>query len=588
VTSTVLAAIALAACKGDPSTREIQEWAARNEKVAPPPLIAEHVGAGIARGDSGTARFARLAYESFAPEHALEIATFVDGYDREPANEGYDAVIDRVEHELRAVGFGKDPRLTLEIIASRVEPQAWTPRRARLSLRVPGEAEIVLHEFAKAGDGDRTMLPRNAPSANVEGDIVLDLEDVRPGSILATKSSLTRGFIERARSRGAMAAISASLAPFNVDGAGHDRHLDAIQYRVVDPGCTLPVAQISPHALSAIEDAVRKNRAARIAFEAEVDIAARPLRTVVATIVGDARPELAVALVAHVQEPGACDNASGVATLLEGARELAGNLTTGALPWPQKSLVFVWGNEMEESRVLLEKSSREFVAAIAADMTGESESKTGAVALLERAPDPGAITALDPDEHTAWGAGTVDAKNLKPSGLAIVARSALIDLGGLVPGWKTREHPFEGGSDHVVFIEKGIPAVLFWHFTDFAYHTSLDRIDHVDAEEMHRTGAAILCTALALADAKPNDLDRYLQSLRAEADLRLGACQQKGDEALAGQWREWFKGARLWLRELCLGAPSAKPPSVAPPESTHAADPGNAPNARSSPAAPQH
>jgi len=61
---------------------------------------------------------------------------------------------------------------------------------------------------------------------------------------------------------------------------------------------------------------------------------------------------------------------------------------------------------------------------------------------------------------------------------------------------------FEGGSDHVVFIEKGIPAVLFWHFTDFAYHTSLDRLDHLDLEEMHRTGAAILCTALALADAQ--------------------------------------------------------------------------------------
>jgi hypothetical protein len=201
------------------------------------------------------------------------------------------------------------------------------------------------------------------------------------------------------------------------------------------------------------------------------------------------------------------------------------------------------------------------LAAIAPDMTGESESETGAIALLERPPDPGAITLLEPDEHTPWGAAPVDERTLKPSGLALVARSALIDVGQLVSGWKTREHPFEGGSDHVVFLEKGIPAVLFWHFTDFAYHTSLDRLDHVDPEEMHKTGAAILCTALALADAKPGDLERYLQSLKDEMDLRLAACEEKGDVQLAEQWRQWFKGARLWLRAVCLGKPAPASPA---------------------------
>jgi hypothetical protein len=570
----VFLSLALASCKGDPSTQEIQAWAAKTERAAPPPMTAQHVGPGIVRGDSGTARFARFAYEAFVPERAMETATFVDGYYREPANEGYDAVIDRVAGELRSAGFGTDPRLVLEILESRTEPQAWTPRRARLVLRAPGEPEQVLHQFSKADDPDRTMLPHNAPSAKTEGEVVLRIEDVRPGAILATSSGLSRSLLERARSSGASAVLSASLAAFNIDPAGHDRHLDAIQYRSVEAGGSLPVAQISPHALAAIEAAVKKSPGTRVSFEAEVEISARPLRTIVATITGDAHPELAVALVAHVQEPGACDNASGVATLLEDARDLASAFTSGTIPWPQRSLAMVWGNEMEQSRVLLEKTSREIVAAIAADMTGESDSRTGAIALLERPPDPGAVVVLPPDEHTAWGAGKVDEKSLKPSGLAIIARSALIDVGDLVPGWKTREHPFEGGSDHVVFIDKGIPAVLFWHFTDFAYHTSLDRIDHLDAEEMHRTGAAIACTALAVADARPGDLDRYLRSLRTESDLRLGASQEKGDEKLADSWREWFKGARLWLRELCLGKPPPTPPASpaargAEPETQH-------------------
>ena len=320
----------------------------------------------------------------------------------------------------------------------------------------------------------------------------------------------------------------------------------------MDPGCPLPVAQISPRSASEIREALAAHGHARVALEAEIALDSRPLRTIAATIVGARDPGEAVVVAGHVQEPGACDNASGVATLLEGARSLAAMLRSGTLDPPSRSLVFVWGNEMEQSRVYLEKGGRRVTAAIAADMTGESAERTGAVALLERMPDPGALEALPPDEHTAWGAGSVDPSRISPSGLAVIARSALVDVGARAPGWSTAEHPYEGGSDHSVFADQGIPAVLFWHFTDFAYHTSLDRLDHVDPEEMHRDGAAILSTALAVADARPGDLDRYLASLRMEQDLRLSACAKAGRHDLAQRWKDWCTGARMWLRELCL------------------------------------
>jgi hypothetical protein len=556
-----LALALLAACNGNPSNSQILEWAARAEKGAAPPLKAEHDGPAVARGATGTARFARDVYDAFRVDRALETATFADRFYREPANEGYDAVIDRIVSELKSAGFGTAERLELDVIESRVEPQAWTPRRAKLTLRVPGATDKVLHAFAHPEDRDRTMLPRNAPSAAVEGEIALAIDDIRPGTILATDAALSRGLIERAHSRGAAAVLSAALAKYNVDPSGQDRHKDAIQYRSVDRTVTLPVAQISPRSLEEIQAAAKHDRGARIAFEAEVEVASRPLRTVVATIVGVTKPDEAVAIAAHVQEPGACDNASGVATMLECAHDLGDLVRGGALAWPAKSIAFVFGNEIEQSRVLLDHTTRTIVAGIAADMTGESETKTGAVALLERMPDPGAITPLAPDEHTPWGAAQVDAASLKPSGIAVVARTALVDVGSLVASWKTREHPFEGGSDHTVFIDKGIPAVLFWHFTDFAYHTSLDRLDHLDPEEMHRSGTVITITALAIADAKPVDLDRYLATLKLESDLRLAACEEKGDTELAGEWREWTKGARLWLRALCLGEPAASPPA---------------------------
>jgi hypothetical protein len=359
--------------------------------------------------------------------------------------------------------------------------------------------------------------------------------------------------------------LSAALAPYNVDPTPAQRHLDAIQYASVPVDCPLPVAMISSRSLAAIQEAARQ-KDLRIAFDAVVETAERPLRTVVATVEGAEEPGDAVVLAAHVQEPGACDNASGVATLLEDARVLATLLERGDLEIPRRSIAFVWGEEMEQSRVWLEKSGRKAIAAVAVDMTGESKKETGADALLERMPDPGAVDPLPPDAHTAWGSSPIDAASLVPDGLSVIARCALIDVGELATNWTTREHPYEGGSDHSVFQDRGVPAVLFWHFPDFAYHTSLDRMSHVDRDEMRRTGSAVLVTALAVADARPFDMDRYLESLRIERALRLAACEKDSKDATAELWKNWFQAARLRIAALCLGAPRATKAPSAPKE----------------------
>jgi Zn-dependent M28 family amino/carboxypeptidase len=298
-----------------------------------------------------------------------------------------------------------------------------------------------------------------------------------------------------------------------------------------------------------------------VRFTCAVAFEKRPLRTVVATVVGATRPDDCVALAAHVQEPGACDNASGVGTLLEAARVAARATMANDIEVPARSISFVFGDEMAQSRIFLDHSKRRCVAALAADMTGESGKETGAHALLERTPDPGALKVLPPDRHTEWTTETVTAERseIVPNGLAVIARCALFDVAVLSKGWKTEEHPYEGGSDHSVFLARGVPSVLFWHFTDWAYHTSLDRLEHVDASEMKRTGTALLATAFAVADARPGDLERYLDSLLHESRVRLDAAKTAGDPELEQDWRKWINGARLWLRTLCLGTEVQKP-----------------------------
>jgi hypothetical protein len=526
------------------------------EVAAPLPGQEWHVGPAVELSKTGPARFVPSLHAAFQPGRAMQLVTFIDGFYRAPANRGYDAVVDRLVQELRAAGFGgDDPRLTVETIEGPAEP-GWTPISAKLVLLADGEKPRELHAFDQPEGVDRVMLPVFAPSCDLEGEVALNLDEVKKGMILVTDVSATQ-VKQRAEFAGAVAVVSASLESFNEDPSGRNRHLDAIQYRELPEGNTLPVFQISRKSLIAIEEAVDRamvrKRKVSLALSAQVEIEPRPLRTVVATIKGSSLPGEAVAMVSHVQEPGACDNATGVAGLVESARALAGLLRDAKLPWPDRSLVFIWGDEFRQTEAWLGATDLKPVVGISSDMTGQNLDETGAIARLERMPDPGAITTLPPDDHTPWGAGEVEVDELRPNGFAVIARAAMVDVGLLEGSWRCADHPWEGGSDHDIFIRRGIPAVLFWHFTDFTYHTSLDRLGYVDPKEMRRTGVAILASALAVADPEPGDLERYLKSLDIERDVRLGAAIEADSPELEALWGMWCDGARAWLRKLCLG-----------------------------------
>ena len=455
----------------------------------------------------------------------MDSVVFIDRFYRAPANEGYEFVLEHLADRLRDAGFGLDPRLELRFLEQSMPTPAWTPRSGSLVLSV-GDAHETLHEFSEAGDVDRVMLPVNAVEADVEGRVALALEDVQPGDILVTEAP-TEQVLRRARHYAAAAVISASLAPFNTDPTGQDRHLDAIQY-IVDSqnrrgegvgatrelrGTAMPTAQISLRSLHRIREAVATGAEVRLSLSARVDFEERPLRTLIAAVVGNKRPDEAVAMASHVQEPGACDNASGAAGLGESAVALAGLLLKGEVDWPSRTIVFIWGDEFRQTRAWLDFTERHPVAGFSSDMTGESREQTGAIALLERSPDPGALLPLPPDEHTPWGAGKATDEDLNPNALAVIARCAMIDVARHSGGWASADHPWEGGSDHDEFIADGIPAVLFWHFTDFAYHTSLDRLGMVDADEIRRTQVALLASAYVIADPRAEDNERYRASI---------------------------------------------------------------------------
>jgi aminopeptidase YwaD len=521
-----------------------------------------HRGPRVFVDANGPARFVPALLDAYDADAAMETVRFVDGYYRAPGNEGYDAVIEHLIEKLRAAGFdGGDPRLSMRVIETPMESPSWTPRSASITLHA-GETHTVLHNFQNRRDSDRTILPLGAPSCDVTGRVRFSLRDIEPGDILVTSAPLATA-LKRAQDAGAVAILSAKLEDFNVDPTNLKRHRNAIMYKRLDRPSPLPVAQISQNSLKAIRKASDASPdGVTLTYRANIEYGNQPMRTLEARIVGATRPAECSVSVAHIQEPGASDNASGVGGQLEAAIASAKILRAGLVPWPSRSVAFVWGDEYTQTEIWLADTELTPVAGISSDMMGNSP-ETGAIALLERTPDPGGVLPLAPDEHTAWGAGRVTGDMVLPNGFSVVARCAMIDVaistaekaerGPNVVTWKTADHPWEGGSDHDVFNAAGIPGVLFWHFTDYTYHTSLDRMDVVDGEELRRSEVTLAATLLAMADPRPKDLSRYLISLGMESELRIKAANEAKMPGLAAAWSEWHRGASAWLRSECLG-----------------------------------
>jgi Zn-dependent M28 family amino/carboxypeptidase len=241
-------------------------------------------------------------------------------------------------------------------------------------------------------------------------------------------------------------------------------------------------------------------------------------------------------MVAHVQEPGANDNASGSATQYGLARALLEAIEAGAIAPPSRTLTFMWVDEIRGSRQWLTSRPDEAKGVqymFALDMTGEDVSRTGGTFLIEKQADPSAVWPRPSDPHSEWGSSDVKPETLKGSllndlHLAVCLRRARDT------GWVVRTNPYEGGSDHTVFAESGFPSLLNWHFTDRYYHTNQDRPDKVSAAEMENVAIAVGTSAWFLASATPADAEPVLDLLDRSARRRLALEQEQGTRLVRG------------------------------------------------------
>lgn len=496
------------------------------------------------------------AWAGFDMAAAQAHVEFASRYWRLPGNEGFDATIDRVKarlHDIRSPGAFATGKIQVETAAT--PSPGWDYSVGTVALVRPNQPDLVV----LSKERERVALAINSTSTN--GRIDAPLIDVGrgqaadfqgrdvTGAVVLGDADLGGLFRQAVTQRGAIGVISTSLAKYIADDP------DVLQWDSIplDPLRKAFGFKASRRAAATLREALR-NGPQRVRVEVASTFANKPERTLVYEISGRTLPSERIVLAAHIQEPGANDNASGVATLTELAHSLATGIASGRIPPPARTITFLWINEISGSRAWIARH-QDAVPGLrymfSMDMTGEDITKTGGSFLVERWPDPGAVWARPWDPHSEWGAGNVRANTLKGDvindlHLAVCDRVAglVADRSGMTSSWVVKTNPYEGGSDHTVFGSAGVPSVLNWHFTDRYYHSNLDTPDKTSPAEMRNVGVAMASSAWLLASADEPmalavaELVASAGRARVAIEEREGAALASHTEALAA-WHTW-------------------------------------------------
>lgn len=275
--------------------------------------------------------------------------------------------------------------------------------------------------------------------------------------------------------------------------------------------------------------------------------------TIVADIKGSKLSNERLVFSAHVQEPGANDNATGVGVALEMA-VLSAKLINEKSWDPTRTLTFLWGDEIVSTRRYVQEDetrAKDIKWGISLDMVGENTAITGGSFLIEKMPDPSAIWTRGNDKHSEWGGRVLSLEQMKPHYLNdFVIRE--FEAQGKRANWEVNTNPYEGGSDHAPFLQNDIPSVLFWHFTDQFYHTDNDRLDKVSQQTLKNVGIGSMNVAHILLNADAKTADDMIETIEKAAMSRLNEELKQGQIAIQNgdklseqieiikAWEDWY------------------------------------------------
>ncbi|HEX9659002.1 MAG TPA: DUF4910 domain-containing protein [Rhodothermales bacterium] len=241
----------------------------------------------------------------------------------------------------------------------------------------------------------------------------------------------------------------------------------------------------------------RLARGERVVLEGTVEgIGLEPyfMDVVVAEIPGTTRSDEEIVFSAHLDHPkeSANDNASGSAVLIDIARSIAKLIAEGRIERPARTIRFLWVPEWYGTMAYIDAHPEmvgpelggKVLANLNLDMVGEHLELLHSRMRFTKTPHSLPSALNDVVENMAE---TVASLNVRTPRGSLSAFNYVLE-------------PYGGGSDHMMFIDRKIPGMMFSHSPDYTHHTSEDTPDKVDPVELERSAIIGAGAALYLAD----------------------------------------------------------------------------------------
>lgn len=241
-----------------------------------------------------------------------------------------------------------------------------------------------------------------------------------------------------------------------------------------------------------------------------------------AKIKGSKYPSQEIIIMGHLDhyKPGANDNASGSAGMVEMARNILALVKRGEIPSPQRTIRFLWLPEIHGAVAYLtdhQDLKDKGIAGMNLDMIGENYFLCEANFNLTRSPYsvPGYI-----NDVLVNFIGWLDGPSFySPRGSRL--------------RFNFRVTPYWGGSDHIMFNDSSfsIPTPMLGH-SDVFHHTNLDTSDKCDPTEMKRIISLALVATILISNADEENAIKIAREVYSQAGLRMAERTRKSLQLL--------------------------------------------------------
>jgi aminopeptidase YwaD len=498
--------------------------------AAPPPLLPEATIAALADEIDGNR--AHRDVEFFALHHRMR------------ASKPFHAVTEHIAEELRRAGFEtveimRFPADGKTMFGTQKSRPAWDAEFSELWDLEQRDGEWVRRERLASWEAMPLSLAQDSES----GEAIADLIDVGAGTAEQDYAGKeVRGKLVLVSSQ-PDAVQSLAIEQFGAAGIiSYAQNQKTAWWRedenLVRWGHLSSFADTKPFAFMvslkqarAFQARLAAGEVVRLEAKVRAGRHAGEYEIATATIAGS-DPRLAgqeVAFSCHLDHPrpGANDNASGCATILEVARAYANLIRDGRLARPLRTIRFIWPPEIEGSTILLNarpELARRIVAVVHMDMVGGGP-ETKAVFHVTRSPASLPNFVNDVAETFAE---FVNAQS-EAHAAGRDARYPLVAPGGGREALLAQAKEFDAGSDHVVYADSSfrIPTIYLNDWPDRYIHTTGDVPSNIDPTKLERAGFIGAASAWYVANLTARDVPDLLALLERKSLERTATMMER-------------------------------------------------------------